>query len=519
MTAIVSSVRSFNPPYYHREYSNDINIPQQESSNIYKRVTLVALPFLSFYKPLSFPISLGMGATRIFTVSNQLMSDIQSGNYKTICFSVLQTAIAIVALASTIFSHPIGMILTTSQDIIFELSDLIQSLQKGDLEASLVSLTKIINNAFYLALICHGGLELSIASFATQAITLIISSRDEFKKGHVLEGCGNLLMAAIRVNQSYSQFKLLQRQWEIEDAIKRVVVGELHEKWKFPSDHLPVGIEVDGVKIISWNVLNNAYMEWVTTKDSQGLNGSMISDLDKVVQPNGLTQRDLVVVDMVASMMSSGHVIALQECGAPFLEALQQKLPSHWQMVKSFETPQIDQDVILFDKSRLTYRADQSGVTKDSYPSVPNRPIQNALFSRIGGECNRDLRVINAHIPGDPTLPAREEFAKHVHDIHIHDIHNQTTGKLKPIIVAGGDNNFERNEMIPAFEKMGFLDFSLHAPWKTNVDPYGDYGKYSKAIDLLLVVGADFSRDLTPDEVLQNGNLRETIALLNGAVL
>jgi len=504
MTAFVNPVRSFNPLYYHREYSNDINL-RKESSNIYKRVTFVALPFLSLYKPLNFPISVGMGTTRVYTSANQLVSAIQSGNCKKISFDVLQTAIAVIALASTIFDHPIGMIVTTSQDIIFELSDLVQFLQKGDLEASLVSLTKIINNAFYLALICHGGLELSIASFAMQAITLVISSRDEFKKGHLLEGCGYLLMAAVRVNQGYSQFKLLQRQWEIEDAIKRVFVGELHEKWKFPSDHLPVGIEVDGVKIISWNVLNNAYMEWVTTKDSQGLNGSMISDLDKVVQPNGLTQRDLIVVDMVASMMNSGQVVALQECGAPFLEALQERLPSHWQMVKSFDTPRVDQDVILFDKSRLTYHPNQSEVTKDSYPSVPNRSLQNTLFSRIGEEPGRDIRVINAHIPGDPTLPVKEEFAKYVHDIHSD---NQIT-------VALGDNNFERDEMIRAYERMGFSEFSLHSPWKTNIDPYG---KHSKAIDHLFVAGGAFSRDLTPDEVLQNGNLRETIALLNGAI-
>jgi hypothetical protein len=503
MTAVVNPVRPFNPPYYHREYSNDLDRSYKEPLNIYKRVTLVALPFLSLYKPLSLPISLGMGVSRIYTSANQLISDIQSGDGKRISFDVLQTTISVVALASTIFSHPIGMIATTSQDIIFELRSLVQSLQKGALETSLVSLTKIINNVLYLALICRGGLELSIASFAMQAIILVISSRDEFKKGHILEGCGNLLMAAVRVNQSYSQFKLLQRQWEIDEAIQRIVVGKLHEKWQFPSDHLPVGIEVDGVKIISWNVLNNAYMEWVTTKDSQGLNGSMISDLDKVVKPNGLTQRDLIVVDMVASMMNSGQVVALQECGAPFLEALQEKLPSHWQMVKSFEAPRTDQDVILFDKSRLAYCPDQSEVTKDSYPSVPNRPIQNVLFSRMGGEHGRDLRVVNAHIPGDPTLPVREEFAKYIHDSH----------RDSQVTVALGDNNFERDEMILAYERMGFSEFSLHSPWKTNIDPYG---KYSKAIDHLFVAGSNFSRDLKPDEVLQNGNLKETIALLNG---
>jgi hypothetical protein len=504
MTAVVNPVRPFNPPYYHREYSNDIDPSAKESSNLCKRVALVALPFLSLYKPLNFPISLGMGAVRVYTSANQLISDIHSGDFKKISFDVLQTTISVVALASTIFAHPVGMIITTSQDIIFELIDLIHSLQSGNSEAALVSLTKITNNAFYLALICCGGLELSIASFAIQAITLMVSSRDEFKKGRELEGCGNLLMAAVRLNQGYSQFKLLQRQWEIEETIKRIVVGELHEKWQFPSDHLPVGVEVDGVKIISWNVLNNAYMEWVTTKDSQGLNGSMISDLDKVVRSNGLTQRDLVVVDMVASMTKLGHVVALQECGTPFLEALQEKLPSHWQMVKSFEGPRPDQDVILFDQSKLSYRPDQSEVTRSAYPSVRNRPIQNALFSRVGAESGRNLRVVNAHIPGDPTLPVREEFAKYVRKTHCDD----------QITVALGDNNFERDEMISAYEGAGFSNYSLHSPWKTNIDPYG---KHSKAIDHFFVAGGDYSRDLNPDEVLRNGNLRETIALLNGA--
>jgi|GEM_PF-2765614 len=317
MTAVVHPVRPLHPPYYHREYSNDIDPTYEEPSNIYKRVALVALPFLSLYKPLSLPISLGMGGVRVITSINQLISGIQSG--EKISFDLLQTTIAVIAFASTIFAHPIGMLVTTSQDIILELSNLSYSLQNGDWEASFISITKIINNAFYLALICRGGLELAIISLAMQAITLIVSSRSEFKKGHLLEVGGNLLMAAIRIHQGYSQFKVLQRQWEIEEAMKRIVVNELHAQWQFPSDHLPVGIEVDGVKIISWNVLNNAYMEWVTTKDSQGLNGSMISDLDKVVRPNGLTQRDLVVIDMVASMMHSGDVVALQECGLPFL--------------------------------------------------------------------------------------------------------------------------------------------------------------------------------------------------------
>lgn len=505
MTAIVNPVRPFNPPYYHREYSNDVS--QGAPPNIYNRVALTALPFISLYKPLSFPVSLGMGAVRVWSSTSQLVSDIRAGNVGIISFQTIQTTVTIIALASTIFAHPLGMIVTTSQDIILELGDLIKAIQRRDLEASLTSLLKIANNTFYLALICRGGLELSIVSLVMQAITLLISSRDEFKKGNTLEACGNLLMSGIRLHQGYSQFKTLQRQWEIEEAVKRIVVGNLHEKWQFPSDHLPVGIEVDGVKIVSWNVLNNAYMEWVTDKDSQGLKGSIISDLDVVVKPNGLTQRDLAIADMVASMTNSGHVVALQECGTPFLEALQERLPSNWQMVKSFETARVDQDVILFDKTKLMYNPSQSEVSTTSYPSVPNRPIQNVLFSKIGKDSGKDLRIINAHIPGDPTLPVRDEFAKYVKNVH----------KKDQITVALGDNNFERDEMIAAYEKNFSEEFSVHSPWKTNIDPYGVDGKgrHSKAIDHLFVVGSSSSRDLKSEEVLQNGKLKETIDLLN----
>ncbi|MBM3192300.1 MAG: hypothetical protein FJZ63_06605 [Chlamydiae bacterium] len=495
MTARVNPIQPLHPPYYHREYSNDIDAAD---SSVYKRAALVALPFLSLYKPLSLPLSLGMGSTRVYTLFCQLLQDIPSKNFKTISFDVLQTTLATAALASTIFYHPLGVLITTSQDIVIELNHLRHTLLQRDWEGSFLSLTKVMSHSLYLALVCRGGLELAILSLTLQATTLLLSSREEFKQGHLLEACGNLLMAATRMHQGYSQIKLLQRQKEINRSIRQVLVGELHEKWQFPSDHLPVGIEVNGVKIISWNVLNNAYMEWVTTKDSQGLNHSMISDLDKVIQPNGLTQRDLLIANRVASMTASAHVVALQECGSPFLEALQKKLPSHWRMVKSFETPRVDQDVLLFDTSKLTYHAHLSEVPQNVYPSVSGRAVQNAFFS---GKSN-NFRVINAHIPGDPHLPVKEEFAKYVRDQHCD---NQVT-------VALGDNNFERGEMQRAYEKMGFSDFSLHSPWKSNIDPYS---KHSKAIDHLFVAGDHVSRDLKPDEVLQKGNLQETLDLLN----
>jgi endonuclease/exonuclease/phosphatase family metal-dependent hydrolase len=407
---------------------------------------------------------------------------------------MFETGVAIIALVGSIFQHRAGMIITTIQDIIIEINKVRKGENWEDVSKSLI---KIFNNLVYLALISRGGLELSILAFLLQAAIHLIQSRDEFKNGRWIEGVANLLMAAVRLQQSHTQYQQLQRNWEIEDAIKRISVGELHEKWRFPSDHLPVGIEVNGIRVISWNVLNNAYIEWVTDKDSQGLNGSMISDLNVPINDAGLTMRDVLVVDMVQTMMAQGQVVALQECSQPFLQHLQERLPSHWGLVKSFEQ-RPDQDVILYRKTQLTYQSALSETTQSAYPSVPGRPIQNAYFSNQAG---RDLRLINSHIPGDPDKPCREEFAHYVHGQH----------REGAITIALGDNNFERDEMIEAYRNAGFSDFSLHSPWKTNIDPET---KQSKGIDHLFVVGEDTSRDLKPDEVLIGGNLQETINLL-----
>ncbi len=468
-----AKVSDYKDVLYTRDYSNDA--PPQ--TNIVKRVALAAVPFLSLHVALRYPVSIAMGTLRVVNTDTK---------------DIFGSSVAIIALAASIFQHQIGMAITTAHDTYIE----IQKLRIADnWEDAAKSLTKIISNLVYLALISYGGLELSIIAFALQAAVNLIQAKDEFKSDRWIEGVANLFMAGIRLKQCHTQYQQLKRNWEIEAAIKRFYVGLPHEKWQFPSDHLPVGVEVNGVKIISWNVLNNAYMKWVHD-DSQGLKGSLISELNVVVDQNGLTMRDVVVADMVQNMMSQGHVVALQECSEPFLQHLQSRLPSNWDIIKSFNTVKTDQDVILFNKSELACKSTETAVGAFQQSQ---KAILNANFTTQNGE---NIRVINAHLPGDPALPGKEDYSKYVYSQH----------KQGATTVALGDYNFERAEMIEAYRKAGFKDFSLHTPWKTNIDPYT---KESKGIDHLFVIGEAYSRDLKPQEVVSIGNLQETVDLLN----
>jgi hypothetical protein len=288
---------------------------------------------------------------------------------------------------------------------------------------------------------------------------------------------------------------------KLPNHIERVLVGELHEKWRFPSDHLPIGVKIDDFQVVSWNVLNNVYMNWVTEKDSQGLKNSLISELDIPIQADGLTKRDQYVVKMIHSMINLGNdMLTLQECGGAFLTELEGNLPLDWKVLKMSEASLKDQDVIVYNSALFSYRPDLSTVSIDGYPSFPGRPIQNAAFEK--GQTNQIVRIFNAHIPGDPNLPGKEEFAQYVRNNY----------SRNEVTIALGDHNFERHEMLEAYQKAGFSlsEFSFHTPWHTNIDPYT---KESKAIDHIFVKGAS-SKQLKPEDIVDSYQLRETIELL-----
>lgn len=211
------------PNYYHREYKNDIGEGSKGPSwgQQCQRVATVALPFFSLYKPLSLPISLGMGALRSWSSINQLVDTIQQGNSKDIPYQLLQASIAVVAFGGTIFAHPAGMLITTGHDLIIETVSLLEHLQNGEHQKALESCGSIINNALYLTLFSRGGLELAIASFAMQVILGIYHSHSEFQKGNYLEASGHLVMALIRSNQMAGQVQILQTKWKFDGLLKK----------------------------------------------------------------------------------------------------------------------------------------------------------------------------------------------------------------------------------------------------------------------------------------------------------
>ncbi len=268
-------------------------------------------------------------------------------------------------------------------------------------------------------------------------------------------------------------------------------VGELRERWQFPSDHLPIGLTLKDLQIASWNVLNALYVEpWIET---QGLKRSQIVKEHYYIEGTKLTYRDQRVAQTIRTMaLRSRSLFCLQECSKAFIEEL--RLPAHFE--------------VLFDGERaVVYSKEKLKLIDIKTPSgifghVPDQTVQDLLFQDF--EQNL-LRIINVHIPGEPDKPSRYEFAGYL----------KKTFNPQLTTLCSGDMNFNELEMEEALRALD-LPFSVLSPYCTNISPITHI---SKAIDhFLLYLKQPIPISLTPPEELLGG-LSRMVELLHPKIL
>jgi len=237
------STHLLQPIYYHRDYENDIkNLkPQNTIFQKAQRITTIALPFISLYKPLGSTISIVMNSTRSFSCLMNTKEALTKGEAKEIGIALFQSALAASAVVGTIFGNFYGMTITSGHDVLISLYETLQLLNEGEYEKAFESFLKLTNNSLYLTMLLHGSLEIVILSFAAQILLEVYKSQDSFRKFKngdvldILEGLAHLGMAGIRGYQMQPQLKMLQFKIEMQNIMKKQPLkqGQIAE----PSKH------------------------------------------------------------------------------------------------------------------------------------------------------------------------------------------------------------------------------------------------------------------------------------------
>lgn len=184
---------------YYREFDHDLPGIKSNDFSI-KRLVLVALPYMSLYQPASFLLSATMGSCRV--VAN--LSKYWVGE-----LSFLETALSVGALASTIFAHPLGLVVSTAHDIVIEGSDLAREIRFGQYKQAIGSFIQLANSITYLGLMTAGGPQLLAYSLVLQVLNSLYKAREEYAKKRYLEAAGHLGMAAARGYQMLSVLSAL----------------------------------------------------------------------------------------------------------------------------------------------------------------------------------------------------------------------------------------------------------------------------------------------------------------------
>lgn len=197
---IISATKPTRVPYYHREYKNDTDT----NSSVLLDCLHVALMIApNVCRPLSQPVALTAGALRTWTHWS-------AQNLTQSPFQLFSAVMATAALSATFFKHPLGMLITTVQDLTLELSQLVHLWQTDqDYKKLIEPCLHALSNALYLATFFKGRVELTIASMFLQIGLALYKSYHEFIRGNRLKGSLHICTAALRSYQLKEQMELL----------------------------------------------------------------------------------------------------------------------------------------------------------------------------------------------------------------------------------------------------------------------------------------------------------------------
>jgi hypothetical protein len=274
-------------------------------------------------------------------------------------------------------------------------------------------------------------------------------------------------------------------------------LGELGDRWRFPSDHIPVAAVVSGVRLGTWNVLNSKWVGFFAD-NHEGLAASNIVTDNSPIRPGTTwTKRDGRVLETALALISRLDLLLLQECGNEFIRELLQRLPKDKRLLKGRQDSSENDIVAIFDSKKLTFDPKASVLKEDGYSCKPGKPIMNMLFHQSDGDA---IRVFHTHVPGDPQNPGIHEFARYV----------AAAQDTSFMTIAAGDLNFLAEQVKSAFFDAGVRELLSLISLNTSVGS----GMVAKGIDHILVLNArDASTLISADEL--SAEIAQASALLN----
>lgn len=204
----------YQPDTLHRRF--DFDLPNESSESDSKsqlgRIALVALPFISLYRPAGTAISIGMGGIRVITQLNGCTS---AEDWNSLSVQLLQTAFAVFSVATAVFNFRVGSALITLGDFGQSLAKVYYFLGENKKDKALEELLQAFASAAYLGFMATGALEAMLLFSLLQMTISFLQAKEEFAKDRRLEAVAKIAMGSIRLYQAGGYVQKIQQRNEL----------------------------------------------------------------------------------------------------------------------------------------------------------------------------------------------------------------------------------------------------------------------------------------------------------------
>lgn len=295
----------------------------------------------------------------------------------------------------------------------------------------------------------------SVSSYVTPVVSNLWETYRPKSRNDCLALVSSLALGAIAKELTFAGAVcyLAYKYLTIEKGPVGKLVGELHEKWVSLSDHLQIAMKLDEFTCFSWNSLNQKYIDNIT-KDSQGLNGSVITS-------SSSEERRRRIIEEILHFMKNTQgpkILALQECSPQLIQTLQTSLPRLQFSFSGYKDSE-DSRIFIYDPKDLKF------ISRKVIPFAGHKGGRNILDIELQStKTGKHYRLINVHLPKQ----CKAELTAYIEGLE---------NKANQTIVVMGDMNFDELTMKQAFSK---TSLNLVPPsYPTTVNTRGE----SKAYD------------------------------------
>lgn len=217
MTSLTNNINYYShatyaPATVHRQYERDLPSGEAPWWKTAKRVGMIAIPFLSLYKPIGQGLSIGMGAIRCYTHLSAAGLAAMQGDVLRCLWEVFQAAISVLAFVGMLFSFHLGLLISNIHDTVLSLIDAVQYLLAGEYKKALEQLLQALLSAVHVVVMLVGALEIVIVSFLLKGLLCCYQAFLEGNRGRWPEFIAKLLMGGISMFQGMKYIEMLERR-------------------------------------------------------------------------------------------------------------------------------------------------------------------------------------------------------------------------------------------------------------------------------------------------------------------